>query len=368
MMTLFQNEVNPLIGDDSEKIRVNFTNNIRWLYIDLFDSGKVRNVKDFAILCHLSQSTVESWLRRGVIPKPERRKMIERLFDMTEGCLMREIRPEIQNWSLEYYNRNGAKPTLKTYVPDDEDLTAVAEPNSECARDIRSDMEKLCKELAKYKDLLYENKIIREITSAWAILIVILFISCETLDFNDTSSYSEDNPAPMRTDTCIVWNGHIGVNCEYLDNGLTDILLLSLNEWKDLPSANNLEEPELLQSICSDYQENGLGGWHIPNVAEAELLRDNYTNGSELFISLNLLMTNMGAMEMRAMNGKENVRYLCDEGLKSFSLTRDTKISNAGAKSRKYTLRLVRHIVAHLSSPQEDNKYQEQLDDYLIDY
>lgn len=368
MMTLFQNEVNPLIGDDSEKIRVNFTNNIRWLYIDLFDGGKVRNVKDFAILCHLSQSTVESWLRRGVIPKPERRKMIERLFDMTEGCLMREIRPEIQNWSLEYYNRNGAKPTLKTYVPNDEDLMAVAEPNSEYARDIRSDMEKLCKELAKYKDLLYENKIIREITSAWAILIVILFISCETLDFNDTSSYSEDNPAPMRTDTCIVWNGHIGVNCEYLDNGLTDILLLSLNEWKDLPSANNPEEPELLQSICSDYQENGLGGWHIPNVAEAELLRDNYTNGSELFISLNLLMTNMGAMEMRAMNGKENVRYLCDEGLKSFSLTRDTKISNAGAKSRKYTLRLVRHIVAHLSSPQEDNKYQEQLDDYLIDY
>ena len=101
---------------------------------------------------------------------------------------MREIRPEIQNWSLEYYNRNGAKPTLKTYVPDDEDLMAVAEPNSECARDIRSDMKRLCKELAKYRDLLYENKIIREITSAWAILIVILFISCETLDFNDTSS------------------------------------------------------------------------------------------------------------------------------------------------------------------------------------
>lgn len=55
-------------------------------------------------------------------------------------------------------------------------------------------MKKLCKELAKYRDLLSENKIIREITSAWAILIVILFTSCETLDFNEIPSDSEDNP------------------------------------------------------------------------------------------------------------------------------------------------------------------------------
>lgn len=167
MINLFDNEINPFFGTDTEKIRMNFTNNIRWLYIDLFDSGKVRNVKDFAILCHLPQSTVESWLRRDVIPKPERRKMIESIFDLTEGSLMNEIRPTIQDWSLDYYMRNGAKPTLKTYSSNEENMQTVAELNAGYARNAKTDLKKLCKELVKYKDLLNENEIIKYIMDAW---------------------------------------------------------------------------------------------------------------------------------------------------------------------------------------------------------
>lgn len=212
-----------------------------------------------------------------------------------------------------------------------------------------------------------DNKIIREITSAWAVLIVMSFFSCETLDFNETSSDSDD-PELMRTDTCIVWNGHIGVNCEHLDDGMTDLLLLSLNEWQDLPSANNPEGPELLNGLYAGYQEDGLGGWHIPDADEAKLLHDNYANGSELFLLLNVLMADKGAMEMRAVDGKENVRYLCDEGLKSFSLARDTKISDAGAKGQNYSLRLVRHVVIQLPTHSGDDGSQTQYDDYLIEY
>lgn len=35
MINLFDNEINPFFGTETEKIRKNFTNNIRWLYIDL---------------------------------------------------------------------------------------------------------------------------------------------------------------------------------------------------------------------------------------------------------------------------------------------------------------------------------------------
>lgn len=167
MMTLSEKEINPFFGTETEKIRMNFTNNIRWLYIDLFDSGMVRNVKDFAILCHLPQSTVESWLRRDVIPKPERRKIIEKTFDLTEGSLMNEIRPVIQNWSSDYYVRNGAKPTLKIYDPNEESLQTIAEANAGYARNAKTDLKKLCKELMKYKDLVDDNEIIKDIMDAW---------------------------------------------------------------------------------------------------------------------------------------------------------------------------------------------------------
>lgn len=170
MITLFDNEINPFFGSETEKIRMNFTNNIRWLYIDLFDNGRVRNVKDFAFLCHLPQSTVESWLRRNVIPKPERRKMVEHTFNLAEGSLMNEIRPAIRNWSLEYYERNGAKPTLKTYIPSGDDLPATAEANSSYVRNAEKDIGRLCKELIKYEDILNENEVIREIVTTWEVL------------------------------------------------------------------------------------------------------------------------------------------------------------------------------------------------------
>ena len=35
MRALFPDEINPLLCGDETKIRMNFTNNIRWLYIDL---------------------------------------------------------------------------------------------------------------------------------------------------------------------------------------------------------------------------------------------------------------------------------------------------------------------------------------------
>ena len=368
MRALFPDEINPLLCGDETKIRMNFTNNIRWLYIDLYDSGKVRNVKEFAMLCNTPQSTVESWLRRDVIPKPEKRRIIERTFNLSEGSLMNEIRHIIEDWSLEYYNRNGAKPTLRSYCHDEDELQTVAETNNAYDRSAKRDIKLLCNELMKYNELINGNKTIREIITAWKVLIALLLFACENVNFNETKPEPESKPAPVATDTCFAWNGHVVANCEYQDDGYADLLLLSLYEWSELPSANNPEGIELLESLCGNYQENGLSGWHIPSIEEARLLQSIYTDGSQQLYSLNSLMSSIDAMEMHTTEGKENVRYLCDEGLKSFSLVQGTKISNAGAKSRNYNLRLVKCIRTNQDLTSQEDPPRNPPDTTIIYY
>ncbi|MDO5446317.1 MAG: hypothetical protein Q4F34_00885 [Prevotellaceae bacterium] len=75
------------------------------------------------------------------------------------------------------------------------------------------------------------------------------------------------------------------------------------------------------------------------------MFKDTDGGGSNMLSSLNKLLVDADAMEMSVTEGKENVRYLCDDGRKSFSLALGTKTSNAGTKSQNYRMRLVKHVV-----------------------
>lgn len=113
--------------------RANVVNNIRLLYIDLYDRGRVDNVKDFAEQIGVGKSTAEGWLREGHTPQPDFRRKIEITFGLKEGSLKDDIHPMIENWDERYYNSNGAKPSLRghKYEVAEETSMMVAETDSD---------------------------------------------------------------------------------------------------------------------------------------------------------------------------------------------------------------------------------------------
>ena len=167
MIRLLEDECQLPADKDEKDIRKNVVNNIRRLYIELHDNGKVINVKDFASQCCSPQSTAESWLRRNVIPKPEKRALIERIFGLPLGSLTRERHPTIQNWHEEYYKRNGAKPSLRTYKMEEMETLAVAEEETEYDKSAKTNLTTLCNELLQYQCVWKGNKTIQKIMIIW---------------------------------------------------------------------------------------------------------------------------------------------------------------------------------------------------------
>ncbi len=128
------------------------------------------------------------------------------------------------------------------------------------------------------------------------------------------------------------------INCDHLV--VTENLYLSLMEWTDIVSANNEGNPRQAKEIAAEYNEGGMTGWRMPTAEEAKELKNLY-GGSNL-ASLNESLQALGGTPLSDIDEKgEKVRYLCDDGLKTFSFADNTTVSNAGAKST-YRLRLVR--------------------------
>lgn len=166
MKKLTEVEKRPFIYSSEEEFKANITNNIRWLYIEMYDEEQVCNVKSFAEKCHTPQSTVESWLRDGVVPQPEARSRVERSFGRRDGSLVSENRPLLTNWKSEYDQRNGAKPTMRKYgtvnTPE-----AVAAETSHSYAAAKKDLKTLCEELLKCPDFLATNQEITAIVQKW---------------------------------------------------------------------------------------------------------------------------------------------------------------------------------------------------------
>ena len=126
-------------------------------------------------------------------------------------------------------------------------------------------------------------------------------------------------------------NGHLAI---------TEDLYLSLMEWTDVVSAANEGNPKQAVEIAAEYTEGGLTGWRIPTAEEAKELKNLY--GGTKLTSLNEALQTLGGTPLSEVDEKNNtVRYLCEDGLKSFSFANNTTVSNAGAKA-SYHLRLVR--------------------------
>ncbi len=140
-----------------------------------------------------------------------------------------------------------------------------------------------------------------------------------------------------------IWNGHVIAAIDQDETSATtyNAVLISLEGWTDVASANNETDPTAAVAIAEDYEEGGLSGWGIPSRSDAVLLYNIYSSDANNTV-LNSNIVSCGGTGVIVTNGSSNARYLCDEGKYTFSF-RTSTISQAGAKT-KYYLRLVKYI------------------------
>ncbi|MCR4918889.1 MAG: FimB/Mfa2 family fimbrial subunit [Prevotella sp.] len=142
-----------------------------------------------------------------------------------------------------------------------------------------------------------------------------------------------------------VWNDHVVAAVlddqgESLDNteGLAaaTLLLLSLNDWPNVVSAANADNPSMAADIAAGYSEYDMGDWTIPTHEQAALLTQAYGDG------LPAALTEAEASPVVLTKGSSNVRYLCSDATETFRFN-DSGILSAGT-TVKYHLRLVRQV------------------------
>lgn len=170
-------------------------------------------------------------------------------------------------------------------------------------------------------------------------------------DPNTPPTSSEDSlltPDVIRIDAlpsaCSLWRDHLVAFIDSLSPNVTELTLLSLYDWGNLPSANHTTRPDEALQLTVNYTELDLSDWYIPTTAQAKRLRDTYGSNLPAHDSLNALLRSIEASEIQLQTGNDNARYLCDDGLKSFSFVSSTTISSAGTKATNYRLRLLRTI------------------------
>lgn len=172
---------------------------------------------------------------------------------------------------------------------------------------------------------------------------IVFLGSCEKINLEQSSAQKITNPTQEDANyqqKCYVWNGHVVVGERLLTDGRTELLLLSLYEWSDMPSANHVTDSAMVRLMSEGYVEMELSDWRIPTQEEAKRLLSAYAEGSEALESLNLRLAEAEGIPLDC-----KARYLCNEGRKSFSFASGTSISNAGSKANSYCLRLLRQVV-----------------------
>lgn len=150
------------------------------------------------------------------------------------------------------------------------------------------------------------------------------------------------------------WNGFFVCAVDNVTESGADLLLLSRDEWHNVPSANNLEQPELAQTLVEGYEEEGLTGWSIPTIDEAKAIRTAI--GNTALETTNSTLESNGFVPLsdnvEDENGN-NVRYLCDAGVRALAWNENTSksVSKAGTK-RTYYLRAVKRVTVKLANNQ----------------
>ncbi|MCQ2330258.1 MAG: hypothetical protein MJZ93_06865 [Paludibacteraceae bacterium] len=133
------------------------------------------------------------------------------------------------------------------------------------------------------------------------------------------------------------FDGHFVIFVDSLSNSVAELTLLSLSDWDKIMSANG-DKPDDASDIAIRYDEFGLTGWMIPSETLARKMKEGLNVDD-----MNVELATMYGDEIHVTDGSSNARYLCEEAEKTFSFAENTKITNAGAKT-KYRLRLVHAI------------------------
>lgn len=170
-------------------------------------------------------------------------------------------------------------------------------------------------------------------------------------DTNNPPASSEDSlltPDVIRIDAlpsaCSLWRDHLVAFIDSLSPNVTELTLLSLYDWSNVASANHVDRSQEAAIMAQGYTELDLSDWRIPSTDQAKRLRDTYGSNLPAFEQLNALLRSIEASEIQLQTGNDNARYLCDDGLKSFSFVSGTTISSAGTKATNYRLRLLRTL------------------------
>lgn len=151
-----------------------------------------------------------------------------------------------------------------------------------------------------------------------------------------------------------LWNGHLvayvsladgsGMVLNPLDYSYVQsakVILLSLDEWTGVSSFFSENSSEA-NTLCSHYEENGLGEWSIPLSSEAKNLQELYNETS--LEELNKTITSAGGKPIQSLNERgEYIRYLCEDASYTFAWKPSGGTSKAGTKTL-YSLRLVKRI------------------------
>lgn len=142
-----------------------------------------------------------------------------------------------------------------------------------------------------------------------------------------------------------LWGNHIVAYVSELNETQWSVYLLSREEKVEVPSALSGEKSDMALQYAQQYVEDDISGWAIPTTAEVRMLQQSF--GGIALTELNAVLTQEGLspfLDYEPNSSTEKARYLCDEGMKSFSMASNSIIANVSG-TKKYRLRLVKEII-----------------------
>lgn len=219
------------------------------------------------------------------------------------------------------------------------------------------------------------------ITTLFAILLTMT--SCEKIDADDLNTSGNKNTVSDSKDTSdntadntdsnggsiptiplqelpdgtllLPSDAHATAITTVTDDGNKKAMLVSLHEWNGILLSDGASSCSKVVQTATKYREGSLTGWRIPTRDEAKQLRETlygYKEGSANYLceelkTLNEQITSLGGKPLRAWQMKTSYpayRYLCNDAEYSFSLLRNSNITEIGAKT-EYNLRLVKDTI-----------------------
>lgn len=142
-----------------------------------------------------------------------------------------------------------------------------------------------------------------------------------------------------------LWGNHIVAYVSELNATQWSVYLLSREEKVEVSSALSGENSDMALQYAQQYVEDDISDWAIPTTAEVRMLQQSF--GGIALTELNAVLTQEGLspfLDYEPNSSTEKARYLCDEGMKSFSMASNSIIANVSG-TKKYRLRLVKEII-----------------------